>query len=434
LRAALCGTARAQPVQRARRAGRQGARAHARAPRRAQDVLDEAALPARAEVGLPDDRIVFACSNQLYKYDPETFETWCAILRRVPASVLWLLRFPPYGEPRIRAEAAARGVDPGRIIFTDVAAKPVHIRRSGLADVFLDTPLCNAHTTGAAPPARRPLPPRPCLPGRACAAMQRGPREPSGWGASPRIIAESGVAPPRAWTSTAREAAPRSAPCERRQSVTAQCTGACPLSRRAPTLPARARAGCDVLWGGCPMVTLPLERMASRVAASLCYATGLGPEMVVASQQVRATACACACPCPACLAPPCRSHAQAGTAQRECAVVLPVLKCARCCAPPGGVHTGDPCVTTRDRPVSWGSRAARARAQEYEERAVELGLDHAKRESLRARLKAARLTCPLFDTVGWVADFERVLQRMWAIHCEGRGPRAFEVSAAGTGA
>jgi protein O-GlcNAc transferase len=44
--------------------------------------------------------------------------------------------------------------------------------------------------------------------------------------------------------------------------------------------------GCDVLWAGCPMVTLPLERMASRVAASLCHATGLGHEMVVGSQQV----------------------------------------------------------------------------------------------------------------------------------------------------
>ena len=32
------------------------------------------------------------------------------------------------------------------------------------------------------------------------------------------------------------------------------------------------------------MVTLPLERMASRVAASLCYATGLGSEMVVSCQ------------------------------------------------------------------------------------------------------------------------------------------------------
>jgi protein O-GlcNAc transferase len=61
--------------------------------------------------------------------DPETFDTWCTILRRVPHSVLWLLRFPPYGEARVKAEAAARGVDPARVIFTDVAAKPLHIRR-----------------------------------------------------------------------------------------------------------------------------------------------------------------------------------------------------------------------------------------------------------------------------------------------------------------
>ena len=74
----------------------------ARSKKRVQDVLDEASLPQRAEIGLPDDKIVYACSNQLYKYDPETFNTWCQILRRVPHSVLWLLRFPPYGEPRIR--------------------------------------------------------------------------------------------------------------------------------------------------------------------------------------------------------------------------------------------------------------------------------------------------------------------------------------------
>ena len=64
---------------------------------------------------------------------------------------------------------------------------------------------------------------------------------------------------------------------EPRESVT--CSGALP--------DARVCAGCDVLWGGCPIVTLPLERMASRVAASLCYATGLGAEMVVSSQQVQ---------------------------------------------------------------------------------------------------------------------------------------------------
>ncbi len=52
------------------------------------------------------------------------------------------------GEQRIRSEAAARGVDPStRIIFSDVVDKALHIARSALADVFLDTPLCNAHTT-----------------------------------------------------------------------------------------------------------------------------------------------------------------------------------------------------------------------------------------------------------------------------------------------
>ncbi|CAN0534035.1 unnamed protein product, partial [Ectocarpus sp. 8 AP-2014] len=32
--------------------------------------------------------------------------------------------------------------------FTDVATKEEHIKRGYLADLFLDTPSCNAHTTG----------------------------------------------------------------------------------------------------------------------------------------------------------------------------------------------------------------------------------------------------------------------------------------------
>ena len=42
---------------------------------------------------------------------------------------------------------------------------------------------------------------------------------------------------------------------------------------------------CDTLWAGCPIVTMPLERMASRVCASLCAAAGFGPQMIVHSQQ-----------------------------------------------------------------------------------------------------------------------------------------------------
>lgn len=39
------------------------------------------------------------------------------------------------------------GLPSGKIIFSNVAAKEEHVRRGQLADVCLDTPLCNGHTT-----------------------------------------------------------------------------------------------------------------------------------------------------------------------------------------------------------------------------------------------------------------------------------------------
>jgi hypothetical protein len=77
-----------------------------------------------------------------------------------------------------------------RIIFTDVAPKNEHISRGAAADIFLDTPECNAHTTAA-----------------------------------------------------------------------------------------------DILWAGTPMITYPKVKMASRVAASICIASGEGDEMVVRSYE-----------------------------------------------------------------------------------------------------------------------------------------------------
>ena len=40
------------------------------------------------------------------------------------------------------------GLRNGSIVFSNVAAKEEHVRRGQLADVCLDTPLCNGHTTG----------------------------------------------------------------------------------------------------------------------------------------------------------------------------------------------------------------------------------------------------------------------------------------------
>jgi protein O-GlcNAc transferase len=44
-----------------------------------------------------------------------------------------------HGPKKNSADAAARGVRSDQIIFTDVAMKNEHIRRSTLADLFLDT-------------------------------------------------------------------------------------------------------------------------------------------------------------------------------------------------------------------------------------------------------------------------------------------------------
>ncbi|XP_022929788.1 probable UDP-N-acetylglucosamine--peptide N-acetylglucosaminyltransferase SEC [Cucurbita moschata] len=219
------------------------------------DVLAPNCQHKRSDYGLPDGKFIFACFNQLYKMDPEIFNTWCNILKRVPNSALWLLRFPAAGEMRLRAYAAAQGVQPEQIIFTDVAMKNEHISRSALADLFLDTPLCNAHTTGT-----------------------------------------------------------------------------------------------DILWAGLPMITLPLEKMATRVAGSLCLATGLGDEMIVSSMK------------------------------------------------------------------------------EYEEKAVSLALNRPKLQALTNKLKAVRMTCPLFDTARWVRNLERSYFKMWNLHCSGQRPQHFKVT------
>jgi predicted O-linked N-acetylglucosamine transferase (SPINDLY family) len=41
-----------------------------------QDVLDPNCQPKRSDYGLPEDKFLFACFNQLYKMDPEIFNTW----------------------------------------------------------------------------------------------------------------------------------------------------------------------------------------------------------------------------------------------------------------------------------------------------------------------------------------------------------------------
>ncbi|KAJ2954228.1 hypothetical protein O0L34_g2471 [Tuta absoluta] len=112
-----------------------------------EEVFDNIIITSRRQYGIPDDAIVYCNFNQLYKIDPTVMDMWINILEMVPNSVLWLLSFPTAGKPNILKYTQKLGIPPGRIFFSNIACKEEHVRRGQLADVCLDTPLCNGHTT-----------------------------------------------------------------------------------------------------------------------------------------------------------------------------------------------------------------------------------------------------------------------------------------------
>ena len=104
------------------------------------------APPSRRELGLPEHGFVFACFNHVYKIDAVMFDCWMRILARVEGSVLWLYQSNTLARDNLGREAAARGIDPKRLIFAGTLPKPAHLARLSRADLFLDTLLVNAHT------------------------------------------------------------------------------------------------------------------------------------------------------------------------------------------------------------------------------------------------------------------------------------------------
>jgi predicted O-linked N-acetylglucosamine transferase (SPINDLY family) len=105
----------------------------------------DASQPDRASQGLPDDAVVFANFNAHYKFDPDTFNVWMALLAQVPDSILWLLRGSEGAKANLRATARAQGIDPRRLVFADKAPHGAHLARHSLADISLD---CRHHTGG----------------------------------------------------------------------------------------------------------------------------------------------------------------------------------------------------------------------------------------------------------------------------------------------
>ncbi len=107
------------------------------------------AAPTRAELGLPEDALVFCCFNSSYKIQPEMFQLWMELLRDVPGSVLWLARFNDFAMENLRHQAAQRNVAPQRLIFAPVVPLHDHLRRLPAADLFLDTTPYSAGATAS---------------------------------------------------------------------------------------------------------------------------------------------------------------------------------------------------------------------------------------------------------------------------------------------
>jgi predicted O-linked N-acetylglucosamine transferase (SPINDLY family) len=105
--------------------------------------------PSRGDSGLPSDAFVFCSFNNNYKITPDIFDSWMLILARCPGSVLWLLKSSDIAAKSLRTEARKRGMDPARLVFAEGVPPADHLARHRLADLFIDTVPCNAHTTAS---------------------------------------------------------------------------------------------------------------------------------------------------------------------------------------------------------------------------------------------------------------------------------------------
>jgi predicted O-linked N-acetylglucosamine transferase (SPINDLY family) len=106
-------------------------------------------VPARAELGLPEQGMVLCCFNQMFKITAEVFALWMRILRRTPDAVLWLLAPGDGVQERLRQAARRHGVAPERLIFAPKVERDAHMARLKLVDLALDCLPYGSHTTAA---------------------------------------------------------------------------------------------------------------------------------------------------------------------------------------------------------------------------------------------------------------------------------------------
>ena len=107
--------------------------------------------------GFPDDATVLAALVRSNKLTPTVFSDFMYILQRTENTFLWLqggdqsddTSSEDWRRGRLRAEMAARGVAPSRLVFGGRVNRTEYFERLASADLFLDVRPYGAHTVAA---------------------------------------------------------------------------------------------------------------------------------------------------------------------------------------------------------------------------------------------------------------------------------------------
>jgi len=93
----------------------------------------------REQYGLAAGAFVMAAFGNSYKFTPELFSVWLALLKDIPHAVLWLVDDNPATTANLQAFIYRSGAPLDRIVFTPRGHYEEYKQRLKLADVFLDT-------------------------------------------------------------------------------------------------------------------------------------------------------------------------------------------------------------------------------------------------------------------------------------------------------
>lgn len=103
----------------------------------------------KADYGLPDNKFIFCSFNQNYKITPSVYNIWIKILKETKNSIIWILSENKKSRENLLEKLNLSQIDRDRLIFAEKLPHKDHLCRLKLADLFLDSFPCNAHTTAS---------------------------------------------------------------------------------------------------------------------------------------------------------------------------------------------------------------------------------------------------------------------------------------------